>query len=277
MNSDQLRQLLNQSYNPPPNQIPREEMWGRIRHARNLDAPEVATPRETIWQGLTRQRAAAASSRSGQRRSPAAPRISARDVRIPITPSKLMLAGLSMAAAAALFVMVETRTVPVSGGNSSNSSFTQGAFELPFPGQSALGTTGMTSYAGELPAWISVSAEDPVSEAYKRAAVIHLRRSEAFISGFRTLSDEALVNNNLRSTVRELLSNTRLLLNSQVQIQTQYRGVFLDLEMVLVKMTTLTPRNMASDRSLIENTLEKRKLIPRMRELIPVPASSNAN
>jgi hypothetical protein len=81
----------------------------------------------------------------------------------------------------------------------------------------------------------------------------------------------------MRETVRELLSNTRLLLNSHAAVQAQYKGVFQDLEMVLVRMTLLTPSSVAAERSLIEKTLEKRKLIPRMRELMPAPSSSNAN
>ena len=101
--------------------------------------------------------------------------------------------------------------------------------------------------------------------------------SRTLIAGFRSLNNDDVINRNMRTAVRELLSNTRLLLNSPPPIQGQFRGVFLDLELVLVKMTLLTPSTIIADRQAIETTVERRKLVTRMRDLIPTPSASNAN
>ncbi len=280
MNSDQLKQLVklaSENYNAPPAQVPRDAMWSRISQARDYNSSQITAPREKIWEQLVLHRGAAVPARLSQRGRPAIARIAGRDIRGPHRRGGWMLVSLASFAAMALFAVIQTRTVPVAGTSPSQTTVALNAFEIPMPGF-AFQQDGFTSYAADFPGrWLSFAIDDPISEAYRRAAILHLKRSDALITGFRTLSNDDVINRNMRTTVREVLSNTRLLLNSPASIQAQYRSVFLDLELVLVKMTLLTPSTIASDREQIENTIERKKLLTRMRFLIPAPTSSNAN
>jgi len=173
---------------------------------------------------------------------------------------------------------MQTRGIPASSRADSQSTLAQSGFGISLPSTLGFQNEGVTQYATSFTGrWSAFVTDDPVSEAYKRAAIIHLKRSDALIAGFRSLNNDDVINRNMRTAVRELLSNTRLLLNSPPPIQGQFRGVFLDLELVLVKMTLLTPSTIIADRQAIETTVERRKLVTRMRDLIPTPSASNAN
>jgi hypothetical protein len=81
----------------------------------------------------------------------------------------------------------------------------------------------------------------------------------------------------MRNGLRQLLSTTRLLISSPISSGTQYRGVLQDLELVFMKMAMTTPGTFASDLTQIETTLERRRLLPRMRALVPQPTGTHAN
>jgi hypothetical protein len=161
-----------------------------------------------------------------------------------------------------------------SGENSVQAS--AGWVNVQFPALAA--GFGIGRFASGSPdAWFFAADDDPVVEAFKRVALAHLKRSETVITSFRGLSPEDATGRQMRSTLRELLSATRLLISSPVSARTQYRLVFQDLELVLMKMAVVSPETLASDRAQIETTLERRRLLPRMRELMPQPTSANAN
>ena len=142
----------------------------------------------------------------------------------------------------------------------------------------AAASMAFTNYAASREPWMQfVSMEDPASEAFRRASIAHLSRSEAFISGFRTQSSLMATGRQTRSTVRDLLLTTRLLIDSPLSARTQFRPVFQDLELVLVRMALVTDATFSEDREQIEATLEKKKLLSRIRELIPQISTSNAN
>lgn len=274
MSDEQLRQLI-QNYNSPPAQVPRDEMWSRIRLARESNQP-AAAPRNEMWERVAQVRSSRATAR--RKTLPLRPRIYGREVLV-AGRSRWVFLSLSGLAAAALFAMVETRTVKVAGvtPRAEQVPVSQSTFEVPLPGFS-FQNEGFVSYATELPSyWRTAAVDDPISEAYRRAAITHLKKSDALISNFRNLSNADLVARGMRSNVKELLSATRVLLNSPASIQAQYRGVFLDLEMVLVKISLLNPESVGTDRAQVETTVERKKLVSRMRDLIPAPTSSNAN
>jgi hypothetical protein len=73
----------------------------------------------------------------------------------------------------------------------------------------------------------------------------------------------------LGSWARQLLSNTRLLLDSPVANDPQ-RGLLLeDLELVLVQIVQLSPGSTPQDRDLIEKTLQHDHVMTRLRTAIP--------
>jgi hypothetical protein len=138
------------------------------------------------------------------------------------------------------------------------------------------GGFGLAASGGSDP-WFAAAFDDPVSAAYRRAAVLHLHRSEAHLMAFAAMSDDSASRRRPRATSEELLSRTRLLLDSRATIGTLYRSVFLDLELVLMRMSMVTPETIQADRKLIKSTLERKRLLGRMRALLPGPVTSNAN
>jgi hypothetical protein len=131
--------------------------------------------------------------------------------------------------------------------------------------------------AGAATDWSAALLDDPVLEAFKRAAIAHLKQSETAILAFREATPELATGREMRNGLRQLLSTTRLLISSPISSGTQYRGVLQDLELVFMKMAMTTPGTFASDLTQIETTLERRRLLPRMRALVPQPTGTHAN
>ena len=108
------------------------------------------------------------------------------------------------------------------------------------------------------------------ASAYQLAAVRHLSEAEALLTSFRTRSNtDQQMDAQLGSWARELLSNTRLLLDSPVANDPQRRPLLEDLELVLVQIVQLSPGSTPQDRELIEKTLQHDHVMTRLRTAIP--------
>jgi len=80
----------------------------------------------------------------------------------------------------------------------------------------------------------------------------------------------------LGSWARQLLSNTRLLLDSPVANDPQRRPLLEDLELVLVQIVQLSPGSTPQDREMIEKTLRQDHVMTRLRTAIPAARSAVA-
>jgi hypothetical protein len=108
------------------------------------------------------------------------------------------------------------------------------------------------------------------SSAYQLTAVRHLSEAEALLTSFRARSTtDQQVDAQLGSWARDLLSNTRLLLDSPVANDPQRRPLLEDLELVLVQIVQLSPGSTPQDRELIEKTLQHDHVMTRLRTAIP--------
>jgi hypothetical protein len=108
------------------------------------------------------------------------------------------------------------------------------------------------------------------TSAYQLTAVRHLSEAEALLTSFRTRSStDQQMDAQLGSWARELLSNTRLLLDSPVANDPQRRPLLEDLELVLVQIVQLSPGSTPQDRELIEKTLQHDHVMTRLRTAIP--------
>jgi hypothetical protein len=108
------------------------------------------------------------------------------------------------------------------------------------------------------------------SSAYQLTAVRHLSEAEALLTSFRTRTTaDQQMDAQLGSWARELLSNTRLLLDSPVANDPQRRPLLEDLELVLVQIVQLSPGSTPQDRELIEKTLQHDHVMTRLRTAIP--------
>ncbi len=116
-----------------------------------------------------------------------------------------------------------------------------------------------------------------VPEAYAIATTQQLVQVQALLTAFnandrdatRDATHDAQADAHLASWARDLLSNTRLLLDSPAGADPRRRQLLEDLELVLVQIAALSPDAAASDRAAIAHTLDDAQVLPRIKAAIP--------
>ncbi|MGH7652000.1 MAG: hypothetical protein ACREMS_09170 [Gemmatimonadaceae bacterium] len=109
--------------------------------------------------------------------------------------------------------------------------------------------------------------------AYQLAATQHLSEAEALLTSFRARSaTDQQMDAQLGAWARQVLTNTRLLLDSPVANDPKRRPLLEDLELVLVQIVQLSPGSTPEDRELVEKTLQHDHVMTRLRTAIPAGA-----
>jgi hypothetical protein len=109
-------------------------------------------------------------------------------------------------------------------------------------------------------------ATDTASTMYQVATSEHLARAEALLTVFGTSPNDAALDEQLASWARDVLSNTRLLLDSPAARDPSRRRLLEDLERVLVEIVQRSPTaGAAEERSHIERSMERTQVLPRLR------------
>ncbi len=108
-----------------------------------------------------------------------------------------------------------------------------------------------------------------VPEAYTIATTQQLVEAQALLTAFTANDRDAKTDARLASWARDLLSNTRLLLDSPAGADPRRRQLLEDLELVLVQIAELSPDAAATDRDAITRTLDHAQVLPRLKAAIP--------
>ena len=277
-----------QSYNAPPARVPREEMWESIKAARS------AGPR-VIYGGGSHLRAenrfgvkawwavAAAlllvTSGIGIGRwtaSPSGPEVvptssdrianpGEQATSDPGRPDTLRPPGSEVVLGRASGAESTPRVQ--SGSRGSN---------IHEPGGRESGRVATAAVAGDWRGADRPGSPDgtalrgPQTSAYQLAEMNHLSEAEALLTSFRTRSPSDQQHDaRLAAWARELLSNTRLLLDSPVAQDPQRRPLLQDLELLLVQIVQLSPGSTPRDREIVERTLQQDNLMTKLRTAIP--------
>jgi hypothetical protein len=192
-----------QSYNVPPANVPRDELFAAISAAR-----------------------AAASTTEHQARTTTSPRFVSRT------------AWLGMAATLLIGV--------------------------------AIGKFALHNESAPQVATVPVSAADTANHSYTTAANAQLVRAEALLTAYGASGANPAMDKQLSSWARDILSNTRLLIDSPAADDPARLKLLQDLELVLVQMVQRSPTAGASEeRSHIERSIERTQMIPRLRSALP--------
>jgi hypothetical protein len=114
--------------------------------------------------------------------------------------------------------------------------------------------------------------DSTVQTFYRTAAMQTLAQAEALLIAYRgaeNVRDPAAMQQAAR-WARDVLSSTRLLLDSPAGRDPQMRTLFSDLELILAQIVQLsgTPLQ-ARERELIEDAMRDRDLLPRIRSAVP--------
>jgi hypothetical protein len=288
MTEDNFEEFLKkaaQSYNPPPARTPRDDMWSAIQ-AQRAAGPHVIyggsslatqTPARRfgsrIWIGAAAAAVLLLATGVGLGRWSA--RSSASNGIAVVGPPK---AGSGQTAGAG------TPDAAVPGGTGAVASTQRngggGGEDLPpreplrFGGthrpDALEGNGGKVAVAAPSLNASSNSTSNNGNSAYQITTVRHLSEAEALLTSFRTRSAaDQQMDAQLGSWARQLLSNTRLLLDSPVANDPQRRPLLEDLELVLVQIVQLSPGSTPQDREMIEKTLRQDHVMTRLRTAIP--------
>jgi hypothetical protein len=280
MTEDKFEEFLKNAtksiYNVPPARTPREEMWSAIQ------AQRAAGPRVVYGGGSSMGESSARrfSSKIWLGAAAAAVLLLATGVGIGRWSTSSNTSG-SVAAVNSL----KTDSVPVATEGASSGAVTGAPAAVASRQASGAGSpssavtpirSGGLRQAdanggnGTEVASSGSSTSPAPSSAYQLTAVRHLSEAEALLTSFRTRSaPDQQMDAQLGTWARELLSNTRLLLDSPVANDPQRRPLLEDLELVLVQIVQLSPGSTPQDRELIEKTLQQDHVMARLRTAIP--------
>ena len=109
--------------------------------------------------------------------------------------------------------------------------------------------------------------------AYRVAATQYLSRTEALLTGFRTEARAGAPDAQFAAQARDLLTTTRLMLDSPAAQDARLKSLLEDLELVLAQIAQLAARGDRESAQLIDQGLEQRSVLLRLRSAIPAGPS----
>lgn len=241
-NFDELLMELRDSYNQPP-ETPREEMWAAIQARLDEDGREKGTvPREAVSQGGVLREAASEGVAPEEAASEGVVSLEnarrSRWARIPATVRWSM-------AAAALLVL-----------------------GLGIGRMTAPGTTPRVAEG-------DFGAMSPDPQILRTASVEHLGRTESLLTLLRADARSGRVESTVGDWAKQLLSQTRLLMDAQPASDPVMEELLKDLELVLIQIVGVAntpPEDRARVRSelnLALEGLEEREVLPRIQAVVP--------
>lgn len=104
---------------------------------------------------------------------------------------------------------------------------------------------------------------------YQVAATQYLSRTETFLTGFRADLRAGRTEARFPGQARDLLTTTRLLLDSPAADNPRMRALLEDLELLLVQISQLPAQRSAHDTDLITQDMDQRSVLPKLRSAIP--------
>ena len=284
---EQMRHLA-QSYNEPP-ATPRDAMWTRIESARRGARPiAIVTPRRTHW---VRTGAGIAAvlvvgigiGRLSRGTTTPAPTVVASTQ----TPSGDAAASQPLdrdtgatERAGEGRVPAGTRATTARTVESANPvRATRDERLLDLQEQQQRGTSRALAAYG-----VGRSAQGAVGEgsemsAYRLAVVEHMARTEVLLTSFlaesRNSPNSARTVTQFASLSRDLLKTTRLLLATRSADDPALTRLLEDLELVLMQISQYTAEGRRGDLDAINQSLDRRNVLPKLRSTIPAGASAS--
>jgi len=260
-----LRQLAAEEYNRPPEIVPREQMW------------------EAVLQGIGNRESGIGgdqSLRSGQAGNGEQGTVLPFRQRIPRWVYYAVAAALLLALGVQIGRLLgpspaqqlaPRTTQPDSLGPTRvlPESVSVGAPRRDLVSDD--GSKGPPKPKGSGPERLGPDAGEEISaRAYTVATGQHLIEAEAMLTAFKGDLSQGRMDAEISAWGKDLLSNTRLLLDSPAARDPVRRRLLQDLELVLVQIVQLSPKSSARDRDLIRGALTDDQVLTRLRTAIPV-------
>lgn len=237
--------------------------------ARDYHRPPAAVPRDEMWSAIAAARATAAAVSPGAGASSAvsSSRWSPRLWQMAAAAVLLLGAGIGIGRG-----LRSDAGAPSASMSGSPSVASADSALPPVPvGELAAGSeaTGGRRAPGPRPATGASVASDA---SYAVITVDHLARAEALLTSFKGAHGDS-ADASLGKWARELLSDTRLLLDSPAAGDSRRRHLLEDLELVLAQIVQLRAESSA-DRNLVRRSIERGEVLTRIRSTIPAGQSA---
>jgi hypothetical protein len=266
MTDDRFEDFLKdvaQRYNAPP-PTPRDQIWERIeaarrseREARTIVHPARLRRTWAVWVGAV---AAALLIGIGIGRwsesSPGAP--PTRDVAVNDQPSTVAPEAAPDAPGPL------PSTIDPLAGAAPDERRAPAARATARPPRLAVRAPGLDP-SGERDA----PAPAATGAAYRVAAIRHLGQAEALLTSFRAESRAGRLDAQVSAWADDLLSTTRLLLDSPAAADPRMRRLLDDLELVLAQIAQLPAQREERELELIGRSVEERNMLTRLRTVVP--------
>lgn len=281
-----LRNLAKE-YNRPTGVVPREAMWQAIAPAVRAaaQAPDIAPAgrptrtrnRRTItpyaWGGMLAAGLVLGIMLEREVLAPHAGTVVATTPRAADSPQAAARTPLPTSGTTAVAsTPAASRQVATTQGATA-----QGATTRPRAGRRDLSSPAATEpTAGGRPNTADDGAN--AQQLYRLAARQTLVQAEALLTAYRASDGQPRDQESMQQAgrwARDVLTSTRLLLDSPAANDPQMRALFTDLELVLAQIVQLSGAPLqAGERELIERAMRDRDLLPRLRSAVPAGATT---
>lgn len=251
------------------------------REAQRLHEPPAEVPREAMWEAIAAARAArpirattSVTSARPRRRLLATPWIGmAAMLVLGLGLGRYMLAReMGTVPAVDSLAVAASQVLGPRGASPATDAVVRapgsGADTAPVasPRFDAVRISTSTRTGGRAPAAgpDALAARDGGSATYSKASQQHLTRAEALVAVVSAMPADAALDSLTGRWARDILTNTRLLLDSPAGDDPVRRRLLEDLETVLVQLVQRSGRT-AEDRAMIDRTLQKTQILTRLR------------
>jgi hypothetical protein len=258
MTEDKMDEMVKRaaaSYNRPPDAVPRDEMWAAISAERSAGpriiyghrgAPRFAGITRNVWLGAA---AAALLVTAG---------VEVGRWSVPSAP----VTQVASAPPAKILPAASTDTSVPTGIVAPVTIFPRGSRGAARSPDARTESTSRDTQP------IPSASQNREQTAYRLVTLTHLSDAEAMLTSFRSHTDEKM-DAAMAKWARDLLTNTRLLLDSPAAADPRRRQLLEDLELTLVDIVQLSPNAGAQDRQMIEKNLDQGHVLTRLRTAIP--------
>jgi hypothetical protein len=268
-------------YHDPP-ATPREAIWARIEAERGKAGgvvPLASRTQRRWWLGALAMAAVLALGialgrvsmrEASERQVPAGAPVATRGTLVPREPetgARRDLGAEPGAESAAAEQLAAADPAPVAapgetrGEDAAPPAAPRVAAQRPGPGLPAADRAAPTSAAAP-------------RDLYRLASQQMLGQAEALLAQYRADRAAERIDPAVGRWARDVLTSTRLLLDSPASDDPEMRSLLQDLELVLAQIVQRTGQADPLEDEMIERTIEDRDLMPRLRGAVPVGVGS---
>ena len=260
-----------------PGEVPRDAMWARIEAARAVRVIPLAPPAPRP--GVRRWHRVAAGAVALAATLLVGVAIGRLSREVPAGPA-LGGPAAGTGSAVASGSGAPDETPPLAGGSDAGTAPAPAAepsrrpgiagrelAATPAGGEPRPATAGPAPDAGVPDA--PRSADSAPSVPYRLAAVQHMSRAEALLTTFRAGARAGEVDPAIQPWARDLLTGTRLLIDSPAAGDPELRALLGELELVLAQIVQLSAQRRAEEVQIIDRQLDADGVITRLRTAVP--------